>query len=199
MISDEFPEFDICAPRLDAPSTFCIRLHVDDGDAVIAILDGDGNRIVDGNNHEVFSVPEGVTSELRGLTVTRGSDNYGGGIENDGTLTLTRYTISSNTAAYGGGLHNEGTLSLTSSTVSDNASSNYSGGGIYNEGALTIDAEGDDRRAGQDQQGRGPKAGPNPPRATARLLLRSIRSPCASISWVPPGPAVPGTACGETR
>jgi uncharacterized glyoxalase superfamily protein PhnB len=46
MISDEFPEFGVYAPSLDAPSTFCIHLHVDDADAVIAQAVRAGAQVV---------------------------------------------------------------------------------------------------------------------------------------------------------
>lgn len=35
MISDAFPEYDIFAPKLDAPSSFAIHLHVDNADKMI--------------------------------------------------------------------------------------------------------------------------------------------------------------------
>jgi hypothetical protein len=112
------------------------------------ILDGEGNLTVDGDeDHRVFSVPENVTAELRGLSVRRGrasgevvQDTHGGGILNDGNLTLTHSTVSANRAPEGGGgIRNggNGTLTLTHSAVSDNTA-NY-GGGISNDGGtLTL-------------------------------------------------------------
>ena len=106
------------------------------------ILDGEGFLTVDGNDdHRVFSVAEGVTAELRGFTVTRGSSTHGSGVLNDGTLTLTNSTVSGNTAVAlefpgGGGIYNDGTLTLTNSTVSGN--SGTFGGGIFNGGTLTL-------------------------------------------------------------
>jgi hypothetical protein len=115
------------------------------------ILDGEGNLTVDGDeDHRVFSVPQGVTAELHGLSVRRGrasgevpEDRSGGGIANNGTLTLTNSTVSENSAtgdyATGGGIANSGTLTLTNSTVSSN-STDAQGGGIDNtyEGTLTL-------------------------------------------------------------
>jgi fibronectin-binding autotransporter adhesin len=66
------------------------------------------------------------------------SGGGGGGIFNDGTLTVTDSTVSGNTAfgsnfgAIGGGILNDGTLTLTNSTIANNASAN-SGGGIYSD------------------------------------------------------------------
>jgi hypothetical protein len=110
------------------------------------ILDGDGDLTVDGDGqHRVFAVAEGVTAELRGLTVARGattSSDGGGGIYSRGRLTLTNSTVSENsTDGRGGGISNShGALTLTNSTVSGNSSSGDGDvvGGIYSSGALTL-------------------------------------------------------------
>ncbi len=58
----------------------------------------------------------------------KNSSNLGGGISNEGTVTLTNTTVSGNGS---GGIVNDGTLMLSNSTVSGNASAGYgSGGGI---------------------------------------------------------------------
>jgi hypothetical protein len=106
------------------------------------VLDGEGNLTVDGNGaHRVFWVSETVTAELREVTVTNGSVgvyNLGGGILNEGTLTLTDSTVWLNIAGGGGGISNlgDGTLTVTNSTVSLNTA-RY-GGGIENDGSLTL-------------------------------------------------------------
>jgi hypothetical protein len=105
------------------------------------ILDGEGNLTVDGDDdHRVFSVPAGVTAEFAGLSIRRGSalgdvfeEQIGGGILNDGTLTLMNSTVSGNTASYAGGIESNGPLMLTNSTVSGNA-----GGGIRSNGPFTL-------------------------------------------------------------
>jgi len=87
---------------------------------------------------------------LQETTVTGGvisTFSGGGGIFNDGTLTLTNSTVtlSSSTvsgpsaAARGGGIFNSysGTLTLTNSTVSGN-SAGIRGGGVHNYGTLTL-------------------------------------------------------------
>jgi hypothetical protein len=64
----------------------------------------------------------------------------GGGIFNNGTLTVTNATISGNSAiGGGGGILNagEGTASVVNSTISGNRAS-AEGGGISNEGTLTM-------------------------------------------------------------
>jgi hypothetical protein len=120
------------------------------------ILDGEGNLTIDGDNrHRVFH-NSGAMVALRGLTVTGGSGGgarvvidgvashkttgpwtVGGGIWNQGTLSLTNCTVSGNTTDInGGGIYNEATLTLANSTVSENIAEN--GGGIHNNGTLTL-------------------------------------------------------------
>ncbi len=130
------PHFFAC----DGPTTVVTEAEiVIDNDV---ILDGEGELTVDGNaGHRVWQVAVGITAELRGVGVTSGaSASNGGGIRNDGTLTVTNSTVSGNTAeSFGGGIWNNGmlsTLTITDSTVSGNTAS--SGGGIYNDGRLTM-------------------------------------------------------------
>jgi len=62
----------------------------------------------------------------------------GGGILNDGTLTVTNSTFSGNIAGGGGGIANQngGTLNLTNSTLTGNRGDD--GAGIINFGTLTV-------------------------------------------------------------
>ena len=57
---------------------------------------------------------------------------HGGGIANDGTLTITNSTFVNNSAAFGGGIENEGTLTVTGSTIESNTATSF-GGGIDND------------------------------------------------------------------
>src|SRR5262249_27589411 len=67
-----------------------------------------------GGGYRIFTVDSGTTVVLSGLTITHGVADYGGGIFNQGTLTLTNATVSGNSARdRGGGLYNDGTLHLT--------------------------------------------------------------------------------------
>ena len=121
------------------------------------ILDGEGNVTVDGDNdHRVLSVPEGVSAELRGLTVTRGfigpdgPVHRGAGIANWGRLTLVDTTVAGNsiatrvgsgTSAHGIGIWSgDGPLTLTNCSVSGNSTTATGGfgGGIYTSGPATI-------------------------------------------------------------
>jgi CSLREA domain-containing protein len=88
----------------------------------------------------------GVVVSISGVTITGGDntasdDRGGGGIYNNGTLTVTSSTISGNTETGdndGGGIYNNFALTVTNSTISGNVETDAAGGGIYNDGALTV-------------------------------------------------------------
>jgi hypothetical protein len=112
---------------------------------------------VNGNGQPtVILVVTGATNTvISGLNVTGGiiSGGFliggGGGILNNGTLTLVNSTIAGNSTFdnNGGGISNNGTLTLVNSTIANNFAglSNmfnqgecFGGGGIWNSGQLTI-------------------------------------------------------------
>jgi hypothetical protein len=85
-----------------------------------------------------------VTAVISGLTIENGnSDDYGGGIHNNGTLTLSDCTVSGNSSfqtTFGGspGLENFDRLTVNNCTFSDNIGAN--GGGVanyYGTGTIT--------------------------------------------------------------
>ena len=101
------------------------------------------------------------TVVISGFTITNGFNSFGGvnpagggGIFNQGTLSLGASTVSNNLAASGlrvygangGGIFNGGTMSITDSTISDNTAVHTggplpvggAGGGIYNQGTMSI-------------------------------------------------------------
>ncbi len=99
-----------------------------------AVLDGaDGGTVV--------TVSNGSNVTLDYLTIQNGSTaGSGGGIENDGTLTVNNSTVTGNssTGANGAGIDNTGTLTVSNSTISDNVA-NQNGGGISSEaGTVTV-------------------------------------------------------------
>jgi predicted outer membrane repeat protein len=97
---------------------------------------------VNGNARDsVFTVASGVTGAgIANLTITNGK-SYGGGILNQGTLTVTNSTFSGNSSpnGAGGGIYNNsGTLMVSNSTFSSNTAIT-DGGGIFNyKGTLTV-------------------------------------------------------------
>ena len=74
---------------------------------------GAGQTILDGGNAvRVLQIALGATVTVQGLTVTKGEapvgDAFGGGIRNEGTLTLVGASVTNNTADFGGGIANFG-------------------------------------------------------------------------------------------
>lgn len=98
----------------------------------------------------VFHVKNAATVTIKGMTIRHGYPSVpphaGGGIWNQGTLTLEDSIVSSNTAADGGGIWNQGTLTATNCTIKHNVADGIappgyecgSGGGINNGGGGTL-------------------------------------------------------------
>jgi uncharacterized repeat protein (TIGR01451 family)/CSLREA domain-containing protein len=76
---------------------------------------------------------------VRNSVIRDNTGSSGGGIENEGTLTLVNDTVKNNAAQFvGGGLWNFGAgATIIDSTISGNATAQFGGGGIAN-GPLTI-------------------------------------------------------------
>jgi len=105
-------------------------------------IDGSGGVVtINGNNSvQVMQVNSGKTLNLNAVTIVNGNSpgSFGGGIRNEGVLTVTNSTFSGNSAMWGGGIANQGdTLTVTNSTFSGNSAT--WGGGIYNQvGTLKV-------------------------------------------------------------
>jgi hypothetical protein len=106
------------------------------GPEVIDRLGANSVTIAGGPPYRVFEIEGGVTASLSGLTISGGFPNfydgglanYGGGLANFSTVTLSGCTISGNsTDSSGGGLYNLGTATLSDCTISGNSA--FSGGG----------------------------------------------------------------------
>jgi len=103
------------------------------------VVDGGGNATVFSVNPSAHPQP-GVSVIIQNMTIRNGSGAYGGGIYNNGALTVSGSTISGNSATYSGGIFNDsvGTLTIVNSTISSNAAT-FGGGGIYNNaGTLRV-------------------------------------------------------------
>jgi CSLREA domain-containing protein len=98
-----------------------------------------------GASDRVLYVAASANVNISAVTIRHGTAQTGGGIYNDGTLTLVNSLVFGNTAngsgMNGGGIYNAGTLTLDSSAVSGNtALSGLGGGGLVNDktGTLTL-------------------------------------------------------------
>ena len=123
----------------------------------------------------IFRVAAGVTATISGLTMTNGlgqstsgigdngdgggvfnqgtvtirncaivanraqGDGEGGGLFNSSNMTVVNCLLSGNDSVFGGGAYNTGTMALTNTTLSENTAPAFHGGGLDNEaGTLTI-------------------------------------------------------------
>ena len=86
----------------------------------------------------VFQVDQGASATLSGLTITGGvTTGNGGGLLNQGKVTLFGVAVVGNSAANGGGVANAGSAVILDSSIDGNAAS-ADGGGIYNTGNLSL-------------------------------------------------------------
>ena len=89
-------------------------------------------------NNGGIAIINGGTMAITACTISGNGNTSGGfdggGICNNGELTVSDSTVSGNTAYDGGGIYNYGTLVVNDSTITQNLASdiNGGGGGIYN-------------------------------------------------------------------
>lgn len=121
--------------------------------------DGPGTTIVQaGIADRVLHVLGSAQAQLSGITIRNGRSFVGGGVRNQGSLSLTNVTVIDNVAtspcggASAGGISNTGTLNLVQSRVDNNEATvtpgpgvicpavflSESGGGIVNGGTLNV-------------------------------------------------------------
>ena len=103
------------------------------------IIDGGGGGALD---DRILHVLAGATVTVNDVTVRGGNlvDVDGGGLLNEGTLTLNRVSVRDNVVsgdADGGGFYTEGTLTITDGMVMGNTSEEDGGGGAVDEDTTT--------------------------------------------------------------
>lgn len=116
-----------------------------------------GMSTIDGQEaRRGVTVSTDVTGTISQFSVQHGNWNSywpgGGGIYNNGTLTLNNNEISNNISAKGGGIFNDyGNLVINGNLISKNNGNNYEGGGILNAyGTMKINQSTvEDNTAGQ--------------------------------------------------
>jgi len=107
-------------------------------------IDGGSQVVISGyyGDTQVFEIDAGVEAVITNLSIENGSGGSGGGVVNDGTLTLSNVSLSGNHASSsnGGALQNNGTLTAYNVTFADNSASGSTskGGAINNNGTMTL-------------------------------------------------------------
>ena len=88
----------------------------------------------------IFTVDSGVAVKITGMTISGGIEagsGSGGGIINNGMLTVSNTAISENVAYNGVAISNSGSLTLSHSRISNNQAKDF-GAGVFNNGTLTV-------------------------------------------------------------
>lgn len=110
----------------------------------------DATVIDGGHRGSVFRINPAVDVTLENMTVTNGYSENGGGIYNEGRLTLRNCAISTNVAEHsGGGIYSGGSMSsqlvlervaVVGNTAlgDDRYNIKYGGGGIYSDAPLSV-------------------------------------------------------------
>jgi hypothetical protein len=91
-------------------------------------------------NFRIFTVQSGNTVSMNALAVSNGNHpSQAGGIQNNGSLTLTNMLITGNRAPQSGGIQNDSVLNLSNSSVTNNVASSFGGGlGVAGAGTTTL-------------------------------------------------------------
>ena len=141
----------------------CAPVVIDDATDTITLRGAGRNPTLDGqgNPGSVVAVTDGTTAVIRGLKITGGTGavglvtkpsevGYGGGIHNDGTLTVRNSRVTGNAAtgavSEGGGIFSAGPLTVIDSRVDGNTA--VVGGGIAAIDTLTVRGSRVDGNAG---------------------------------------------------
>lgn len=97
---------------------------------------GEAATTLSGAASRAITVNAGVQVTLDSLTLSNGPVSSGGAIWNDGTLSVLRASVtqtSAGAAGIGGGIYNNGALTVEDTTVSAGVA--QTGGGLYNDSA----------------------------------------------------------------
>ena len=118
--------------NLASPTTITLNATLTLPQSVAIIGSGAANLAVSGGGSvQVFDVASGVTASISGLTIENGNSGSGGGIENQGTLTLSSDIISGNT---GGDINNVSGATI----IAGDANAFTSATNITNNGTVNL-------------------------------------------------------------
>ena len=113
------------------------------------VIVGTGAPSINGNIERSFYVHSGVTANFEGIWLTDGDAIYGGGLVNEGILTLNNFTCNYNGVAMppstignamGGCIFNTGDLTISNGNFLENSA--MYGGAVYNNDGATVSIDG---------------------------------------------------------
>lgn len=105
----------------------------------ITVRNGDTSYGRGGGIRNTGEAGPGATTPVTLLENCRVTNNGGGGVGNEGVLTIRNCVIENNTAdSLAGGVDSFGVLTIEDSTIRDNVSTSGAGGGIADNGLMTV-------------------------------------------------------------
>lgn len=124
------------------PGTYTENIIISSGSSVTIVgADKDTTIIDGGSSGSVIDIDSNAELDISGCTITNGYAEYGGGIRNDGIITIEDCYIMLNYAQYGGGVfsNQDSKITITDSVIANNCddSNPYNpvdpeyGGGIF--------------------------------------------------------------------
>jgi hypothetical protein len=131
------------------PGTWVVPAMLKIGKPLTLVGAGAGKTILDGDGqHRVLAITANVPVTLQALTITRGTDNFGGGgIHSIGNLTLIDAELTANESTNtdinnggGGAIINYNNLTLRNTVVHQNTSATIGGGILTESGTLTLES-----------------------------------------------------------
>jgi hypothetical protein len=113
----------------------------------VSLVGGGKNTVISRSpaaltSFRVLDVAVGASLRVANLSIRNGNTaGLGGGIENAGSLWVSKVTFSGNRAGNGGALSNVAgaTATIYDATIAENTTTGVGGGGIINSGTLTLD------------------------------------------------------------
>ncbi|NNC96125.1 MAG: T9SS type A sorting domain-containing protein [Chitinophagales bacterium] len=88
----------------------------------------------------IVKISKGSTCRINYVNIIGGTADFGGGIYNEGNLSLFRSRVAHNTAEYGGGIYNDSSTNLFAiETTIERNIANSDGGGVINFGYVIFD------------------------------------------------------------
>ncbi len=134
-----------CVYSITTPATATDGLPIITG--IVALVGGPSTTIrrdpSAATAFRVLEVAAGATLLIKGIAILNGTTGgLGGGIQNAGTLLVSRATFAGNNAGNGGAIANLASAHaiVTRSILSSNTTTGVGGGGIINSGTLTLSA-----------------------------------------------------------
>jgi hypothetical protein len=103
----------------------------------VNFYNGGGNTITDPDGGAIYN-DTGTLTVNGGTYRGDGTVEYGGAIDNDGTMKVTGATFTGNDGEYGGDIYNNDIATIKGSQFDNSVATDEYGGGAYNDATMTV-------------------------------------------------------------